>query len=339
MPSRAALGAFGCLSLLALAGAGCAGLPPCPARGGPDWWVATSAHFRVQTDLEEAQAEALAIRLEEARAAMLAVWWGAAAGPPGQTRVFALSERQAIANYAGPGVAGVWAQRPPLPSTMVITDAESSYAIHYLKHELAHSLGHWFTPVQPPWFSEGMAKYLESVEYDRGRARAGADVQIQYHDLLRSQLMESVQVLTGEHLPEGRRDLVRFESTSWLLFQYLRERRPESLRQFEARLHDYQQPQSAWAALFPDLSPSRLDEELHRYASRGRFKSEEQPLSMSPPVVQTRKMPDAAVHAARALLFSSLSAPDEDVEAELAEALQQDPSHLEALTLQFLQTS
>jgi hypothetical protein len=327
------------LTLLALVGAGCAGLPPCPAQGGPDWWLATSAHFRLQTDLEEAQARALAIRLEESRAAMLALWWGGAAGPPGQTRVFALSSRHAIANYAGPGVAGIWNQRSPLPGTIVVTDADSSYATHCLKHELAHSLSHWFTPVQPLWFSEGMARYLESVEYERGRARVGADVQLQYHDLLRWQMMGSARVLAREDAPEGGGDLIRFEASSWLLFQYLRERRPEPLRQLEARLRDYQPPQSAWAALFPDLSSSHLDDELYHYAAKGRFKSEEQPLSIGAPAVQTRKMPDADVHAARALLFSSLSAPAEDVAVELAEALRQDPSHLEALTLLYLQDS
>src|ERR1700729_3636508 len=54
---------------------GCATLPPCPAKGGPIWREAVSAHFRLRSDLDEDDARETIRRLEEIRASMLAMVW------------------------------------------------------------------------------------------------------------------------------------------------------------------------------------------------------------------------------------------------------------------------
>jgi hypothetical protein len=33
-------------------------------------------------------------------------------------------------------------------------------------HELAHDLSQWFLPLQPAWFAEGLAVYLENKRLD-----------------------------------------------------------------------------------------------------------------------------------------------------------------------------
>ena len=61
--------------------AGCATLPACPAKGGPIWREATTAHFRLRSDLDEGDARETIRRLEEIRASMLAMVWPGAAFP------------------------------------------------------------------------------------------------------------------------------------------------------------------------------------------------------------------------------------------------------------------
>ena len=73
------------LAVAALLLCSCAGLPPCPARGGPAWLTLESEHFRLNTDLRIERAWETATKLETLREALLAgAFPGAPARPTGR---------------------------------------------------------------------------------------------------------------------------------------------------------------------------------------------------------------------------------------------------------------
>src|SRR5512147_600563 len=94
-PWRLGRPALGALGLLA---AGCAALGPslrCPEEGGPPWRELATEHFLVWTDLDHAEARALAARLEWIRGAVVASVWQAPVEPEARLGVVALrSERE-----------------------------------------------------------------------------------------------------------------------------------------------------------------------------------------------------------------------------------------------------
>ena len=81
------------LGVLPLLAAGCAALAPsvrCPEEGGVPWRELATEHFLVWTDLDAAEARALAARLEWIRAAVVAAVWQAPVEPEARLAVVAL---------------------------------------------------------------------------------------------------------------------------------------------------------------------------------------------------------------------------------------------------------
>ena len=127
------------LAALAFA-ASCAHLPACPGEGGPRWSEWSSPHFRVHTDVEDAEdAETLATQLEHFRVAIVASAWRDApeAGEPIEVAVLrSWSEADVFLpphtggfffNYFGPGI--------------VVAPATNHVAReNVLKHEIVHAL-------------------------------------------------------------------------------------------------------------------------------------------------------------------------------------------------------
>jgi hypothetical protein len=151
--------------------AGCATLPACPAKGGPAWRELTSAHFRVRSDLDQEDARETVRRLEEIRASMLATLWPGAPDPPNRTEVIVLRSRIEFMVFARdpqvpPVLWGLRSERPPLPPTLIFSGTDYR-TMGVLAHELAHDLSRWYMPMQPPWYSEGIATFLETLRYDR----------------------------------------------------------------------------------------------------------------------------------------------------------------------------
>ncbi|HEY4395865.1 MAG TPA: hypothetical protein VGP64_17490, partial [Polyangia bacterium] len=165
------------LSILLLAAAasagaaGCATLPACPAKGGPRWRELTTRNVTLRTDLDETEARETIRRLEEIRAALLAVFWPGAAPPAVQTNAVAMRSIRELTAFtrdphSPPQVWGFRRTDPPFEPiiTFAGTDARS---FRVLVHELVHDLSSWYVPIQPAWFAEGFATFLETAAYDR----------------------------------------------------------------------------------------------------------------------------------------------------------------------------
>lgn len=317
---------------------GCAIMPPCPGRGGPAWRQLSSAHFTLRTDLEPHEAEEVVRSLEETRAAMLVAIWPGAPGPPDRTQAIALASHSELAVFTGFGVGGMHVHTPPFPPTLVIGagDLEGES----LKHELAHDLSRWFLPIQPAWYSEGIATFLEAVRYDRAKER----VIVGEPSSKRLQAIQHTGVVLMEQLlgpmPDDVFELGRFESSSWILMHYLVNHRTYAFEDFQRRLGRLEPAMKAWQAEFPDLGGDNLYRTLVEYARSGSYVVRRIPLAPWSGSTEARVLSDAEAHGVLAYLYAYVhlpGAPGKPVaaRAEIDEALRGDPSALDALAVAF----
>jgi hypothetical protein len=331
------------LSLWAIAG--CATLPACPAKGGPVWREAVSTHFRVRSDLDEDDTRETVRRLEEIRASMLAILWPGAPDPPIRTDVVVLRSRIELLVFVRdprvpPLIWGLRAERSPLPASLLFAGTDSR-TMSVLVHELAHDLTAWFLPIQPLWYSEGVATFLETLRYDRSNSHAqiGEPSPERYLGSAWSQGLSAPDLLTARSLPPGDKEAA-FEDRSWLLVHYLINKRPEAFALLQTELLALKPPPEAWSTALPDLPPSKLDGALDQYRSMGGYRTDLWKVVVPPPAISVRVMTDAEAHVVRAMLFETGAAPGvapDRVAAhkEIGEALEADASIVEALALRF----
>ena len=107
---------------------------------------------------------------------MLAMVWPGAPDPPIRTEVIVLRSQIALMVFVRdphvpPLIGGLRAERSPLPASLLFAGTDSRM-MTTLVHELAHDLSKWFLPMQPLWYSEGVATFLETLRYDRSNRRA-----------------------------------------------------------------------------------------------------------------------------------------------------------------------
>jgi Tfp pilus assembly protein PilF len=324
--------------------AGCATVPIWPAKGGPIWREAVSTHFRLRSDLDEDDARETVRRLEEIRASMLAMVWPGAPDPPIRTEVVVLRSSIELMVFVRdphvpPLIGGLHAERSPLPASLLFagTDLRS---MSTLVHELAHDLSAWFLPIQPHWYSEGVATYLETLRYDRPNVRAelGEASLERYLGSAGSHGLSAPDLLAARSIPAGEKG-AEFEDRSWLLVHYLINKRPEAFVRLQTELLSLKSPSQAWSTALPDLPPSKLDDALDQYRS-GRYQTQSRRVRVPAPAIVVRTMTDAEAHAVRAEMFETGAAPgvvpdSAAAQKEIGEALEADPSNVEALALRF----
>jgi hypothetical protein len=314
-------------------GCATARLPPCPARGGAAWSRVASRHFVVRTDLDVASAEELVRELEEARAAILALAWPKAADPPGRVDVVAFRSREELGAVAPEGVTGMWRKRPPFPPMLVLGGVSRLDSDAAVAHEVTHDLAHRFLPIQPPWYSEGVATYFETLTYDRttGVARVGPPPLARLHELHSGGRWVPEELVRCRRAPGEGPALGRFESSSWLLFHYLVDIHPAELERFQELVRELAPWEEAWTRAF-HASYAQLKDELGAYLADDRFKVGERRVKVEVGMIETRAMRDAEVHVVRSLLLTGKTETSARARrAELADALAQEPADVEAL--------
>ena len=279
---------------------------------------------------------------------MLAMVWPGAPDPPIRTEVVVLRSRIELMVFVRdphipPLLWGLRSERPPLPASLLFAGTDYR-AMTVLVHELAHDLSEWFLPMQPLWYSEGVATFLETVRYDRGsgRAQIGEPSWGRYRDAAQSHRLSAPDLLGARSFPSSE-VTAEFEDRSWLLVHYLINKRPEAFARLQTALLGLTSPTEAWSTAMPDLPPSQLDDVLDLYRSSrslGNYNTETWQVHVAEPAISVRAMTDAEAHAVRALLFETGAAPgiapdSAAAQKEIGEALEADASNVEALALRF----
>jgi hypothetical protein len=154
--------------------AGCSGGLRSRGSSSPDEWIRLDTpHFSISSNLEPRSAERIARTLEETRACLLALAWTGASDPRGRTQVVVFARPSEFEHFVGePTAAGIAVSHSQNERTIAFRPGGESDVPKVVVHELAHDLSQWFMPLQPPWFAEGLAVYLENVKFDPATRQA-----------------------------------------------------------------------------------------------------------------------------------------------------------------------
>jgi hypothetical protein len=253
---------------------GCSTVP-----GGQAWLEVRSPHFDLYTDLQEAAALDMARALEESRAGLIRVAWRAESDPQGRTEVAVFASEDRFHDYVEDSDTAGLAQSHVGMERLIVTywdEDRPSGLPRVAVHEIAHDLAYWFTPLQPAWYSEGMASFLEGLQYDRATHRAIlGEVPPNMLRVLKTpgRTAGSTRELfdAPRAVHEDAWETSRFYFTSWLLVHYLMNHQGEPFYQFQldlSALHDWRE---AWSQRFPKLGPVELDASLEQYLDGGQF--------------------------------------------------------------------
>ena len=311
----------------------------------PDAWLRLDTpHFSLSTNLAPANAERIARTLEDTRASLLALAWVGARDPRGRTQVVAFARPSEFEHFVDqPTLAGIAVSRPLEERTIAFRPGAEGDVPEVVVHELAHDLSQWFMPLQPPWFAEGLAVYLQNVKLDPDTRRAamgevsGSSAKWlgETHVLIRASKLFAAETSHNQDPAET----ASFYASSWLLVHYLLNQEPEAFGRFQLALTRLTPWSQAWHEAFPALKLEELDERVIAYAKQLPSGDPKVAQVLSDKVIvpafeiQQRRLTAAEAHGVLARLSSSVGAPAGEL--EMRAALDLDPSELNALVAQF----
>ncbi len=317
---------------LALAGAsGCAGPFRCPAAGGPAWRELSSQHFALATDLPAEEAREAVEDLEDFRATLIATAWPRLETPPGRVRVVIVGREidwRAFEDTRD----GFYTDALFQPFIALRAGGSDTTRLR-IRHELTHHLSRFHVRTQPDWLAEGLATFFETLVHDRasGEVLIGLPQPAHLNLLAQQGKLKVAETLDGSLKGE---DQGVFYATSWLMVHYFISRQREAFTRYMRALDGGTAADLAWRQSFGDLSPEVLQAELRGYGRIGHSLVVSGRYRPPDPTIAERPLPDAEVHALRALLHLRALASEakpaarERARAELAEALRQDPHNV-----------
>jgi tetratricopeptide (TPR) repeat protein len=329
--------------LLGLAAASCqvvARTPGAPGAAG-EWLELQTPHFTIDTDLSELSALAVARNLEDIRTALIGVAWTGAHNPPrGRIDVVVFRTPAEFDRYSGKSaqVEGIAWSRAGRRRLLSFCPGPNSGIPTVVTHEMAHDLSQWFVPIQPIWFSEGMATFLENTRYD---GETGTAVLGGASESRLSWLSHSGAFTPAKDLFEAKtaidvdaRVSASFYASAWLLVHYLLNEDGDRFAAFQSRLAHLQEWQEAWHTSFSGVTPEALDELVAAYLKEGgRFVTLALPVPREAFEPKLRRLSAAEASGVRANLAQN--GQPELAEREAARALSLDPSELRALSVRF----
>jgi tetratricopeptide (TPR) repeat protein len=269
----------------------------CPAKGGAPWREYRSAHFLVDTDVAQGHAGTLVRELERLHALLLQALVGEQVEIPGRVRVLAFADQTDFRDLAGADfVAGYYGRGEFGEPTIVLPVRALSSDPETVAHELSHHLSFFLFPVQPHWFTEGLAEWVQTVAARPGETPTFATgshiargTRAMTGSMAGSVPVNLVSWIGYDDRPMPAKELLAWsgevrESSagrghlwSWLLYHWLWNQRGKAFSDYQKRLGESGDPEGAWRAAFPEFDPSnpeamaKLDAELDRYRRGGRF--------------------------------------------------------------------
>jgi tetratricopeptide (TPR) repeat protein len=331
---------------LAAAAAGCAALSPslrCPEEGGPPWREVATDHFLVWTDLESADARALALQLEWIRGAVVAAAWQAPVEPESPMGVVALRSERELRLFTRGDVQG-WVIPDTNQPRLVLRAAGGEVRPEGVAREVALQLADFAWLRQPRWLRAGLAAYVESLKPLAGGATVLVGLEPDWVGRAGRAGVEALLAWDARDTRRSGDDFRALNASAWELVHFLVDERGRAFTGFQGRLGAGWPPERAWRESFPGYDPQggglgRLRRDLEEWVGRGKLAKRAVPVAPRAGEPVERSMRPAEVHALWAMLWLSVPAdwapPLELRRARAQEesnrALAHDPSELAAL--------
>lgn len=333
----------------ALLTAACAGgrprPPQCPAEGGAVWREITSEHFRLATDLDVTIAERELDRFERAYDAMVQAAFPRAALGRTQLVVFRTDEdlHAFVPNVAAGVFVPGWEVEDDETGAALFGGGLRAKSRAVFQHELAHRLLATGFAQVPPWFSEGLAVYFETMRVEGDRVILG-DWARPYGPVHRFPFVRELTAMDRDafYLGADRRDVNHDAArlldgrytASWHLVHLLRNG-PDPIRDKFRRvitsINDGQPFEPAFRAFADDVGVSVLERAFRTHAQDAKrlssvFAYAPSRLAARP---QARGLSPEETHLLWAKLLLAGPARDRAL-SEVDEALKHAPRSLEA---------
>ncbi|HEX8525563.1 DUF1570 domain-containing protein [Allosphingosinicella sp.] len=240
-----------------------------------EWYRASSPHFEIYAEGDEAEVRVRAERLERFDAVLRHVGGidpGQAARP---LPIFFLKDVDAIGRMLGSGygaAAGFYSPRAAgsfavAPGRTPWSGADSLTPDTILFHEYSHHfLLQNFAAAYPPWFVEGFAEFYATASFGRdGSVTVGGVPQFRVSSLRSGEDFSAQDLLTTGAIDPRSRTIEQFYARSWLLVHHLtfsRQRTGQRAR-YVAAIERGEPLEQAARGAFGDLRAFEF--ELRRY--------------------------------------------------------------------------
>jgi tetratricopeptide (TPR) repeat protein len=244
-----------------------------------DWVEASSDHFVIYGDQDEAAARRFAERLERFHDAMAYVYKKAQSkpGPSNRVTIFVVSSSAKVRQILGTKdrfLGGIYIPRAGASVALVPTIKGSSYSERTLFHEYAHHfmIGSLTARAYPRWFTEGFAEFFASVRFEKdGAVLVGTPAIDRGPELAYAR---EVPIRTLLAFDGGRKEGQSYDSfygQSWVLFHYLQmaPERAGQLAKYQSQLATGHSALEAAEAALGDLD--QLERDMDAYVRRRRL--------------------------------------------------------------------
>ncbi len=291
----------------------------------------------LSTDLGRADAARIVDQIELVRALLLKAMFDRPVETPERIEVVAFATQDELTEFTrSPMAVGFFARDPIGRQRIAIAGGLREQQSAVIAHELAHLLSAHFLYRQPRWFVEGVATYFETVGRPRDDGRRAAGTFPQEGILL---TLAEGPVPVREVLTWAAADHARLYAMSWLLVHYLMNNHGKRFTEYQRRLARVEDPRAAWNEIFPEWSlDSPLGSEALDVALEAHMRDRTwRYLSLQIPArswrIVERPLTPPEVHTLRLELPRQAAADPAQLQAEVDEALREDPGHVAALAV------
>jgi hypothetical protein len=279
------------------ASCGAAGFPTTESEGGKPWRRVDAQHISLVSHQD----------LEAARdtAEQLEVWWQAMSqalpvwGPDVSSRLTALAVRNGWeADSVSPSVRGAFLTFPPI-RLLYIGDPDNVEGARVIRHELAHAFIGARLQDAPTWLNEGLAKYLETAEYNP-QTSAVTSGAMNFNEVreVSAWRRPTVATIVAGDWPASDRGLLTFRAG--ILVHMLINRHESEMNCFIAALARRESSRDAFARCFTTCG--RWEFEMQDYEWSVSFPTRAATVAPLAAPVQVSSVSDAQVHTLLGLL-------------------------------------
>jgi hypothetical protein len=322
-----------------------------PSLSSNPWFEVRTDHFVLRTDLSSADAKKAAIALESTRNAIIAAAWPSGVFPEKQpTEVYVVGDRRVFDSMSNGHVGSFFSRQfsPAFyltgpPKTWEDRESLAVQATSTLRYNMVLQLAEFVYPQAPPWFSAGLAHFLEPIHLSDDGTQVIVG-QANPDELRRYRQHRTVDVRQlfawGPEAVDDAR-VPGLHGLSWMFVHWLYNKHPEEFVRYQTALIKGMRPDRAWSDAFPKFDPEAADLEVHHYSQFESSTIVSQPFSaapITPPEPVAVSSADAHAFRARLLLAGLSFAKDpkhqeEEATVELNAAVAADVNNVEALLL------
>lgn len=247
------------------------------------WWRYETPRFELFTDLSPERGTEAVASVTRELLALSAIMGQASIRARTSIQVIVLSDGLEFERYFGRKVSGLVSRRPEDAVVVLYGDPDRWQTRASLKvetssslvtHELAHVVLGQYLPIEPRWFAEGMAEFLETYAWVEGGAiEIGRENLFAYRQYRANRTvgLENVAAWGNATREEGEAEGFARYGYCWALIHYLVNQEPERFAAILDTLGKATSNVDTLQQLLPGVAAGDLDKRVFGYMKTGEY--------------------------------------------------------------------